>query len=92
MTAALCALLGVALAVRALAALYAVVDLRPVMAEVWPRVAAGLVAWLGLPILLVVLLPDGLRLALLGGMAAVVIVQLLLYLAVVPLIRRRSAP
>ena len=74
-------LLGAYLAIRVLAALYAVLDLWYARRRTWPRMARGLVVWGGVTAAVVWRLAPPYRTAFTSGLAAYVV----FYLALFPL-------
>ena len=87
-------LLGAYLAVRLLTALHRVVDLWYAIGREWPRVVRGLVVWSGVPLALIVVLPDRhARVLVLGlaGYAACYVAAAVLWFLLVPVISRWRA-
>lgn len=81
-------ILGVYLSLRTLAALYRVVDLWYAMRREWPRAAGGIALWCGVTAAVAALLPETLRPAFAGGLAAYLAFFLGLYVVREPLLRR----
>lgn len=72
---------GMWLSIRALASLYAFLDLWPMIRTAWPRVAGGVLGWGAITFALAWMLGGPLRSALLWGLLS----YLLFYLSLFPL-------
>lgn len=72
-------LLGAYLSVRVLAALYAVLDLWYAARRTWPQMVRGLVAWGGITGAAAWVMAPRYRLALAGGLAAYVLLYLMMF-------------
>ena len=83
-------LLGAHLALRAIAALYRIIDLWYAIGKHWPTVLRGILGWGGAMVATAVLLPDTFRAAFLWGAIGFVAFYLGLYLIRYPLLRRRG--
>ncbi len=88
---ALCAL-GVHLALRTVAALYRIIDLRYTMRTVYSAVLRGILGWGGATVAIALLLPDGRRPAFLLGVVGFVGFYLGLHVVRYLFLRRREAP
>lgn len=82
MASAAFALAGVYVAIRLLAALYRIVDLRYRMGSSWPRVVRGVVAWTGATLAVVLLAGRPARTAFLIGLGAYAVFHVGVFVAI----------
>jgi hypothetical protein len=83
-------LLGMHVALRAVAALYRIIDLWYTIGTAYPRVIRGIVGWVATLAVVGLALPDWLRPAFLWGAGSFVPFYLSLYLIRYPLLRPRG--
>jgi len=81
--------IGVYLSIRALAALYRIADLWYRIGTDWPRVARGIIGWVGTAIAVALLAKGGRRAAFLYGLAGYAVFHVVLHVAMRAYVRMR---